>query len=78
MKDILTISVICAIQVGHTVILQVQQWDINPTTVFGTLVALLATAVTVLWNSNKKKDEHIKELNKILFTEAKRQHDEKN
>jgi hypothetical protein len=45
-------------------------WQVSPTTIFGVLISVLATAVVVLWKSNKDKDQKIEELNKFIINKV--------
>lgn len=77
---LITISLVGMIVVqirDFSTLMQVQTWDINPTTVYSLFVAALMTAIVILWRSNKELSREIKELNKILMKEIKDVRDSK-
>jgi hypothetical protein len=82
MNNLITITALSAIQVGviayNATLVQVQAWDVNDKTVYSVLVSILLTAIIVLWNSNKRKDEEIKKLNQFVIEKIEKLSDHNN
>lgn len=57
LTTIIASSLYMSIGMVTGVFLQVQAWDINPTSVFGVLCAVLGYAVVTLWQRMKRMEE---------------------